>query len=348
MHSWNAVVIEDDPSVRELLEIVLTQSGFDVVTSGDGPSGIEAVRECQPLLTTCDVSMPGMDGLATAKRIRAFSDTFLIMISAMGEEIDVVQGLEAGADDYVLKPFSPRELRARVDAMVRRLQAQGRLPDAMPAETGPTPEPWVASALREVASETWTPADDPRPADQVPPSPVSPAAPLSPAVAPSPAGPLRPMAPPHPVSPATARPAAPAAAAASANNDYHPGLTASSAGTTMTATPSGAVVLEHNGLYVDLETRMVSAGGKTVELTRSEFDLLVTVLESGRRVRSKADLVLALRGQGHVTSYYVNEADKRSVEVHVANLRRKIGDNATTPTYVETVRGVGYRLAPAQ
>lgn len=331
MQNWNAVVIEDDPSVRELLEIVLTQSGFSVVTSEDGPSGIEAVREHQPLLTTCDVSMPGMDGLATAKRIRAFSDTFLIMISGMGEEIDVVQGLEAGADDYVLKPFSPRELRARIDAMVRRLQAQGRLPDALPAETAPAAEPWVASALREVVSETWTPTDNsPAPArDDAPP-----AAPVAPRAAPAAA-----------VNPAAGHPVAPAA---SVNSDYHPGLTASSAGTTMTATPSGAVVLEHNGLFVDLETRMVSADGKTVDLTRSEFDLLVTVLESGRRVRSKADLVLALRGQGHVTSYYVNEADKRSVEVHVANLRRKIGDNATTPTYIETVRGVGYRLAPAQ
>ena len=337
MQNWNAVVIEDDPSVRELLEIVLTQSGFSVTTSGDGQSGIEAVREHQPLLTTCDVSMPGMDGLATAKRIRAFSDTFLIMISGMGEEIDVVQGLEAGADDYVLKPFSPRELRARVDAMVRRLQAQGRLPDAAPAASGPTTEPWVADALREVVSETWAPADG-SPAPGRPVEPMSPAAqqPATPAAAPA-------------APPAPAPAAAPAAAAAaSANTDYHPGLTASSAGTTMTATPSGAVVLEHNGLYVDLETRMVSAEGRTVDLTRSEFDLLVTVLESGRRVRSKADLVLALRGQGHVTSYYVNEADKRSVEVHVANLRRKIGDNATTPTYIETVRGVGYRLAPPQ
>ena len=326
MQNWNAVVIEDDPSVRELLEIVLTQSGFSVTTSGDGLSGIEAVREYQPLLTTCDVSMPGMDGLATAKRIRGFSDTFLIMISGMGEEIDVVQGLEAGADDYVLKPFSPRELRARVDAMVRRLQAQGRLPDAVPTESGSTTEPWVADALREVVSESWAPADGPPPLGR----PVASAPPVA------------------PVAPATQQPAAPAVAAASANTDYHPGLTSSSAGTTMTATPSGAVVLEHNGLYVDLETRMVSADGRTVDLTRSEFDLLVTVLESGRRVRSKADLVLALRGQGHVTSYYVNEADKRSVEVHVANLRRKIGDNATTPTYIETVRGVGYRLAPPQ
>ena len=248
------------------------------------------------------------------------------MISGMGEEIDVVQGLEAGADDYVLKPFSPRELRARVDAMVRRLQAQGRLPDAAPAASGSSAEPWVADALREVASESWAPANG--------------------SSAPAAAGPVTPATPAAPAAPAAQQAAAPAAA--SANTDYHPGLTASSAGTTMTATPSGAVVLEHNGLYVDLETRMVSAEGRTVDLTRSEFDLLVTVLESGRRVRSKADLVLALRGQGHVTSYYVNEADKRSVEVHVANLRRKIGDNATTPTYIETVRGVGYRLAPAQ
>ena len=84
-----------------------------------------------------------------------------------------------------------------------------------------------------------------------------------------------------------------------------------------------------------------------MDLTRTEFDLLASLMSTGRRVRSKADLVLTMRGQQYVTSYFVNEADKRSVEVHIANLRRKLGDDAATPRYVETVRGVGYRLAEA-
>ena len=105
--------------------------------------------------------------------------------------------------------------------------------------------------------------------------------------------------------------------------------------------------LRFNGLALNNETRVVTVNGGAVDLTRTEFDLLASLMSTGRRVRSKADLVLTMRGQQYVTSYFVNEADKRSVEVHIANLRRKIGDDATTPKFIETVRGVGYRLAEA-
>jgi DNA-binding response OmpR family regulator len=105
--------------------------------------------------------------------------------------------------------------------------------------------------------------------------------------------------------------------------------------------------LRFNGLALNDETRAVTVNGASVDLTRTEFDLLSSLLTTGRRVRSKADLVLTMRGQQYVTSYFVNEADKRSVEVHIANLRRKIGDDASTPRFIETVRGVGYRLAEA-
>ena len=81
-----------------------------------------------------------------------------------------------------------------------------------------------------------------------------------------------------------------------------------------------------------------------LDLTRTEFDLLATLMQSKRRVRSKADLTLVLRGESYVTSYLVGEADKRAVEAHMTNLRRKLGDNPTNPRYIETVRGVGYRL----
>ena len=105
--------------------------------------------------------------------------------------------------------------------------------------------------------------------------------------------------------------------------------------------------IRFNGLALNNDTRVVTVNGGSVDLTRTEFDLLASLLSTGRRVRSKADLVLTMRGQQYVTSYFVNEADKRSVEVHIANLRRKIGDDAGTPKYIETVRGVGYRLAEA-
>jgi DNA-binding winged helix-turn-helix (wHTH) protein len=103
--------------------------------------------------------------------------------------------------------------------------------------------------------------------------------------------------------------------------------------------------IRFNGLALSNETRVATVNGVAVDLTRTEFDLLSSLLSTGRRVRSKADLVLTMRGQQYVTSYFVNEADKRSVEVHIANLRRKIGDDAGTPRFIETVRGVGYRLA---
>ncbi len=103
--------------------------------------------------------------------------------------------------------------------------------------------------------------------------------------------------------------------------------------------------MRFNGLALNHETRVVTVNGSAVDLSRTEFDLLASLLNTGRRVRSKADLVLTMRGQQYVTSYFVNEADKRSVEVHIANLRRKIGDDGAVPKYIETVRGVGYRLA---
>jgi two-component system OmpR family response regulator len=103
--------------------------------------------------------------------------------------------------------------------------------------------------------------------------------------------------------------------------------------------------IEHNGLRLNAEMRIAEVDGVELELTRSEFDLASALMDSRRRVRSKADLALRLRGEDYVTTYYVNDADKRAVEVHMANLRRKLGDNIAAPRFIETVRGVGYRLA---
>jgi DNA-binding response OmpR family regulator len=106
--------------------------------------------------------------------------------------------------------------------------------------------------------------------------------------------------------------------------------------------------LRHNGLRLNVETRIAMLDEAEVDLTRSEFDLLAGLLESGRRVRSKQDLALLLRAESYVTNDYVSETDKRTVEVHVTNLRRKLNDNVRAPRFVETVRGVGYRLSASQ
>ena len=337
---WVAVIIEDDPDVRDLIDIVLTQSGFRTVVTENGPDGVEAVRQHNPLITTLDVNMPGMDGFAAAKRLREFSNTYLIMITALADEIDVVQGFEAGADDYLVKPFRPRELRARADSMLRRPRTRFETPagwagdDPGPAERPPQQESWAAAGPRPpAAGPPLQPLHPQPPAPQ--PQPVQPVQPVQQPTYPQhpPAEPVQPAPqayPPQAYLPAQPAPVAPA-----------PQHLAGAPG----APPHQGGWVQFNGLALNAETRVVTVNGAAVDLTRTEFDLLASLLSTGRRVRSKADLVLTMRGQQYVTSYFVNEADKRSVEVHIANLRRKIGDDAATPRYIETVRGVGYRLA---
>ncbi len=105
--------------------------------------------------------------------------------------------------------------------------------------------------------------------------------------------------------------------------------------------------MEHNGLRLHPEMRLSELHGEPVELTRSEFDLMQAIMQRRRRVISKNELVLELRGDAG-TGGYVSDSDRRSVEVHLANLRRKLNDPVTAPRFVQTVRGVGYRLAPAE
>lgn len=289
----HAVVIEDDDDIRHLLETVLTQAGFDVTACSNGYDGIEAVREIRPIVVTLDVNMPGIDGFETAKRIRAFSDAYIVMLTALGEEIDTLQGLESGADDYVTKPFRPRELRARIEAMLRRPRAVGTSNDAPTAGAGPRPA--VAPAYTAVAAPTPT--------------------------FPAPGYPQGAQNPDPPVAAPTSQ--APA-------SSLTPGLSGER--------------LEHRGLVIDLGTRMTVADGQQISLTRSEFDLLAALMQSGRRVRTKGDLAIVLRNENYVTTNFVSDADKRGIEVHMGNLRKKIGENSLTPRWLETVRGVGYRL----
>jgi DNA-binding response OmpR family regulator len=115
-----ALVIEDDEDTIDLLEFVLSQAGFAVVTADNGETGTELARVHQPALTTIDVSMPGMDGFETTRRIREFSGTYIVIISTRNAEQDILAGFDVGADDYVAKPVRPRELQARLAAVARR------------------------------------------------------------------------------------------------------------------------------------------------------------------------------------------------------------------------------------
>jgi DNA-binding response OmpR family regulator len=347
-----AVVIEDDADVRHLLRTILVRSGFEVILTKDGAEGVEAVRTHDPDLTTLDVNMPGMDGFAAAKLIREFSSTYIIMLTGLDDEIDVVQGLDSGADDYLVKPFRPRELRARIESVMRRPRrmAEG---DEVPARAAEEP-----AAVHRPAHVETPPA---QPLQQQPvhhPAPQQPVADPwhEPAAYASPHQAVQQPAAVHqqtyPAQPAPAPSEVPAAQdQARATNGWHPGRggVAHAASVSAAAAPvqpqTHDAWLRCNGLAVNVDTRTVVVDGRTVELTRTEFDLVASLLSTGRRVRSKADLVLTLRGQNYVTTYFVNEADKRAVEVHMANVRRKLGDSSTTPRWIETVRGVGYRMA---
>ncbi len=121
------VVIEDDPNIADLVEMYLRQAGYRVYQGADGTVGLQLVKDRQPKLVILDVGLPGgLDGLEVCRRLRGSSDIPIIMLTARDGEIDRVLGLEMGADDYVTKPFSPRELVARVKAILRRTDGPAR------------------------------------------------------------------------------------------------------------------------------------------------------------------------------------------------------------------------------
>jgi DNA-binding response OmpR family regulator len=269
-----AVVIEDDADIRGLVETVLRQGGFEVTSTADGAEGVELVRSLAPTIVTLDIGLIDIDGLEVARRIRLFSDCYIVMITAQGDEADLLFGLESGADDYVIKPFRPRELRARIEAMMRRPRASATPPTTDAVASAPAPAPVVEAGAPPAAP-----------------------APVVNAVAPD---------------------------------------------------DSDELVFRHNGLTLNADTRTVELHEAELELTRTEFDLLQSLLSSKRRVRSKADLVRDLRDEEYVANDYVSESEERAIEVHFANLRRKLSDDPKNPLWVETVRGVGYRLPPAR
>lgn len=247
-----AVVVEDDEDVRNLVEAVLSQAGFDVHGAASGREGVEVVRSRKASVVTLDIGLNDIDGFEVLRQIRQFSDAYVVMLTARTDELDTLTALHTGADDFMTKPFRPRELRARVAAMMRRPRQE--------FSAGMSPEP---------------------------------------AAAPAPLGP-----------------------------------------------PQDAV-FRHNGLVLNPHTRSVTLDGVATGLTRSEFDLLHALLKAAGAVRTKVDLVRVVRGEYYGADAYISESDERAVEVHIGNLRRKLREDPLQPRWLQTVRGVGYRLAPA-
>lgn len=118
--SANVLVVDDDPKITQLLRRTLSIEGYKVQTADSGAAGLDAARFHEPDLVILDVLMPGMDGLEVCRRLRANSDTPILMLTAKDDVIDRVEGLDSGADDYVVKPFALEELLARVRALLRR------------------------------------------------------------------------------------------------------------------------------------------------------------------------------------------------------------------------------------
>ena len=270
-----AVVIEDDDDVRGLLDAVLRQAGFEVHSAATGNDGVDLAKDRQANVITLDVGLPDIDGFEVLRRIRQFSDAYVVMLSGRDEELDTVTALQGGADDYLVKPFRPRELRARIAAMMRR-------PRQVPDGTGP------GSGTAPSAEVTAT--------------------------------------------------AGAGVAVATAEQGLGPVLEAGQ--------PAAGEVLRHNGLLLNVATRTVISRGTELVLTRSEFDLLHELLRGTGAVRTRSDLVRVVRGEHYRDDTYISGADERAVEVHIGNLRRKLGEDPQDPRWLITVRGVGYRRAP--
>jgi DNA-binding response OmpR family regulator len=136
--STRVLVVEDEQSLAKVVASYLQRDGHDVQCAFDGPAAVAAARQSDPDVVVLDLGLPGLDGIEVCRQIRTFSDCYVLMLTARDEEVDKLVGLGVGADDYVTKPFSPRELVARIRAMLRRPRsAAATEPDAPPRKFGP-------------------------------------------------------------------------------------------------------------------------------------------------------------------------------------------------------------------
>ena len=225
------LVIEDDPGIARIIALYLEQDGCAVALAADGAAGLRQAQESPPDLIVLDLMLPRLDGMSICRALRAASDVPIIMVTARAAETDRLAGLDAGADDYIVKPFSPRELAARVRAVLRR----------------------------------------------------------------------------------TAR---------------------------RNAAPPPAASLEYDGIAIDLNTRTVRVGDRKPALTPTEFRLLALLAEQPGRIFTRDQIINGAFG-------YDYDGFDRTVDVHIANLRRKIEPDGRKPRYVQTVHGVGYRFGNA-
>jgi DNA-binding response OmpR family regulator len=225
------LIIDDERSVHDVARAYLEREGYEVLSAIGGREGLALAQALQPRLVVLDLMLPDLSGEQVCEEMRRDSDVAIVMLTAKSTEDDRIRGLDLGADDYLVKPFSPRELVARVRALLRR--------------TG-TPQRPAAS-------------------DQ-------------------------------------------------------------------------ALRFDGGRLCLDPERHRAVVDGQPIELTPSEFKLLLALARSPGRVFSRFELIN--RVQGHDYDGY-----ERTIDAHVKNLRRKIEPDATRPRYVQTVHGVGYRLS---
>ena len=221
------LVVDDEPRIVQIVRDYLQHGGFAVLVASDGPTALRTARTGRPDLVVLDLSLPGQDGLDVARALRRDGDVPIIMLTARSEESDKLVGLELGADDYLTKPFSPKELVARVRTVLRRAEGSKR-----------------QSELIRVGTDVSL--DVPR-----------------------------------------------------------------------------------------MEARF---GGRRVDLTKTEFQLLAALAREPGRVFTRAQLLDTVRGVAF-------ESYERAIDAHVKNIRRKIEPDARSPRYLLTVFGVGYRFA---
>lgn len=225
MRSTKILVVDDEPKIRRIVTSYLIDEGYDVAEAHDGESAL-LVADSDLDLVILDIGLPGIDGIDVLRELRSRSDVPVILVTARAEETDRLIGLSVGADDYVTKPFSPRELVLRVKAILRRSSHLVDRPDG---------------------------------------------------------------------------------------------------------------VIRFDDLTIDTGARVVEVDGEEPELTALEFDLLVALSDAPGLVLTRRQLIERVWGWDFV-------GDERVVDVHIRNLRRKLGDDAIEPRFITTVRGVGYKF----
>jgi len=143
-----ALVVDDEPSLVRVVTGYLEREGFVVSAAGDGETGLVLARRCEPDLVVLDLGLPGIDGVEVCRQLRTFTDCYVVMLTARADEVDMLIGLAVGADDYLTKPFSPRELTARIRTLLRR--PRGRRTEATSGAPDGRPAPGPARAFGDL------------------------------------------------------------------------------------------------------------------------------------------------------------------------------------------------------